>query len=250
MTDPVESYLGDVGSRLRAILGDSLTAIWLVGSCATGDFDRRSSDIDLLVVSSAPLDRKLKEGLSRRLAHSSLTCPAHGLDLVLYREGELREIRRAPEYEFSIASGVDWLDDISFGGPYPGGLIDLALARSSGIALQGPKPKSLISSPPEEWVLEELLLSLRWHLDKIHDPFHDPTGSNAALNACRALYYRTHGVFVSKSAGAQWLLEQRSEPVVASALASRLRGRTDRLSRDAVESFVTAIIGEIDAGSS
>ena len=136
------------------------------------------------------------------------------------------------------------------GGEYPGGLIDLAAARQIGVSFFGPTPQDMVGQCPEEWILEELRNGARWHGTRIHDPFHDPTGSNAVLNGCRALHFLTHRTFVSKSAGARWLLGEQSVPVVAEALAERQAGiGTHRLDEASVLEFLDAVILDLGAGS-
>jgi predicted nucleotidyltransferase len=244
-----DAYIERVISACREVTGNRLEAAWVVGSLATGDFAAARSDLDLVVVLQTGVPQEAKAELAQALDHRMLACPAHGLDLIIYRERVLVGIPRAPEYEFSISTGNEWETDVSFGGPYPGGLIDLAASRQTGRSLHGPHPRDLVGAIPEHWILEELLASLRWHLDKVHDPFHDPLGSNAVLNACRALHYLVVGDFVSKSAGAEWFLRTRSVPVVAEALEGRLHPSRGRLDHTAVRSFLRQAIVDFESGT-
>jgi len=43
-------------ARVREVLGDNLVGFYVVGSLVTGDFDARSSDVDLIAVTAADLD--------------------------------------------------------------------------------------------------------------------------------------------------------------------------------------------------
>jgi len=245
----IDVYLEQAVSACRQVTQEPLVAAWVVGSLATGDFSAARSDIDLVIVAQEGLPQETKEGLARALDHRVLACPAHGLDLIIYRKGALVGIPRTPKYEFSISTGVEWEADVSFGGPYPGGLIDLATSRQTGRAVQGPHPRELVGPIPDRWIVEELLASLHWHLGKVHDPFHDPFGGNAVLNACRALHYLVTGTFVSKSVGAEWFLRTQSVPVVAEALECRLRQSAVRLDHTEVVSFLRQAIAEFEAGT-
>jgi hypothetical protein len=230
-------------------VGTNLVSAWIVGSLAAGDFDLRRSDIDVLLTCAAPLDERIKSSLGRRLAHSAMPCPAHGVDLLIYPVAELAPLPRSPRYEFSISSGVDWRDDIGLGGHYPGGLIDLAASRRVGIPIFGPPPQESVGHCPREWIMEELANGVRWHATKLHDPFHDPTGSNAVLNACRSLHFFSTGVLASKSAGARWLLERTAVPVVAAALAEReAGGGSDLLARAEVLTFLDSVLDDLGVG--
>lgn len=246
----VSAYVEATVAVCQEEIGSNLVSAWIVGSLATGDFDPRRSDIDVLLTCAAPLDGRTKSSLGRRLAHEEVPCPAHGVDLLIYPVAELLPLRRAPRYEFSISSGAEWQDDIGLGGPYPGGLIDLAASRRVGIPIFGPPPQESVGYCPREWILEELANGVRWHATRLHDPFHDPTGSNAVLNACRSLHFLFSGVLVSKSAGARWLLERSSVRVVAAALAERAAGGgVDRLPRGEVLTFLESALDDLAAGA-
>lgn len=250
MDKQVRGYVDGVVAVCEEEMGTDLVAAWLVGSLATGDFDLRRSDIDVLVACAAPLNARVKESLGRRLTHSLLRCPAHGVDLLVYQMAELLPLSRSPRYEFSIASGLDWVDEVGMGGPYPGGLIDLLAARRVGVPIFGPPPVALVGHCPLEWIMDELTNGLRWHVTRVHDPFHDPTGSNAVLNACRTLHFHSSRTMVSKTTGARWFLERTPVAVVAAALAEReAGGGNNRLDRSAVLAFVDTVLRDLGRAS-
>lgn len=250
MDERVREYVDAVVALCEEEMGTTLVSAWLVGSLATGDFDLRRSDVDVLITCASPLNSRVKKTLGLRLAHRHLPCPAHGIDLLIYSAADLLRLPRSPCYEFSISSGVDWDDEVGFGGPYPGGLIDLAAARRVGIPIFGPPPKESVGHCPREWILDELAHGVRWHVTRVHDPFHDPTGSNAVLNACRALHFLSRGTLVSKTSGARWVLEGTAVPVVAAALAEReAGGGRDRLERTAVLSFLDSVQRQLGSGA-
>lgn len=91
-----------------------------------------------------------------------------------------------------------------------------------------------------------MLASLQWHLDEVHDPFHDPFGRNAVLNACRALHYLATERFVSKRVGAEWFMTTQSVPVVVEALECRRRQSAVRLEHNEVVSFLRRAIAEFE----
>ena len=218
----------------------------LVGSYASGDFDPRHSDLDVIAVFREALPEAARRRLTSALEHEALPCPAHGLDLLAYRRSEARHPSPELEYEFSIATGPEWDDDISFGGRYPGGLIDLAAARQFGTTLEGAEVESLVGPVQREWVDDQLLQSLHWHLDQIHDPFHDPLGTNAVLNACRAVHFIRTGSLVSKTAGAAAFLHHPDADLVTDALRVRRSPGPSRLDRDRVVGFLTKAVAAFD----
>ena len=250
MDESTLAYLESVVGVVGDVLGENLRSVWLVGSLVTGDFDARRSDVDLLVTCGAALGDEAKRVLGQRLTHASLPCPARGVDLLMYLSSEVAEPRRIPHFEFSISSGIHWKDEVDVGGPYPGGLIDLATARQLGVSIFGPSPQEAVGTCPAEWIFEELTNGVRWHTTRVHDPFHDPTGSNAVLNGCRALHFLSEGAFVSKTTGARWLLGRNDASIVAEALAEReAGGGTDRLDGAEVLGFLDGVLRSLAAGA-
>jgi len=245
MEGVVRDYLDMVVAAARDVVAGKLAATWAVGSLATGELDLRCSDLDVIAVSARPLDAGERTSLAHRLSHSRLECPAHGLDFILYAESELRSLRRTPCYEFSISTGPDWQDDVGAGGLYAGGILDLELARTRGVTLAGVTPGQVIAPVPMSWIREEAVNSVRWHKTRIHDSFHDPFGTNAVLNACRASRLLRTGELVSKSEGARWRLSQQPEEVVVAALQARGQCGRERLDYAMVLGFVDKVLAEV-----
>lgn len=234
----VDNYLHQLASALDAGLDGNLVALWLAGSLTTSDFSPERSDIDVIVISRERVADDAKTRVTSLLRHDILPVPAHGLDLVMYREAEVRSVKRVPESEYAIASGQEWSDEVSRGGSYPGAILDLGFARQRGAALEGPEPRELIGPIPEPWIVDELAATVRWHATHVHDPFHDATGSNAVLNACRALHYVSERAFVSKSRGAEWLLARGAPEIVGQAFAGRAAASREPLDRRDVLLFL------------
>lgn len=248
MSGTIQEYLEMVRERLASRSGYAATVV--TGSLASDDFVPKHSDVDLIVVFDAGLPEATKTDVTGMLSHATLPCPAKGLDLVAYAASEIINPSFNLHFDFSISTGEAWRDDISFGGPYPGGLIDLALARESGHSLEGIAVQGLIGPVNPKQLQFELANSIRWHLDKIHDPFHDPFGINATLNACRALYFMKSGSLVSKSQGARHLLEQAGSALAEQALRMHRRPDPARLPKEEVVAFLTAAILKLSEGAS
>lgn len=245
-TASVREYLEAVQGVLSA--QDGYVATVLVGSLASNDFEPASSDLDLISLFRSPLSRKTKERLISGLTHRAIPCPAHGLDLVAYVQAETVEPSSGLTYEFSLWSGLTLQDDLSFGGPYPGGLIDLAAARHFGSVLEGGPTGSLIGPVDADLLRVELRRSLDWHLHRIHDPFHDPLGANAVLNACRAVHFLRWGNLVSKTRGAAGFRRGPHADLVRAALAARRSPAAVPLPRDRVSAFLAGALKEFGEG--
>lgn len=240
--DEVLDYRRQVTETLNRILGAALLAVYVGGSAGLGNFRISVSDLDIFAFVAEPLTEAQKHQITEALKHESLPCPAYGLDFIVYRRDQVQPVPRTPIYEMSLATGENWVDEIDLGGEYPGGLIDLAMLRERGIQEFGPPPGDFIHPVDREWLNEELLESLEWHKHHVHDRFHDPTGANAVLNACRALRYFAEGELACKSGGGEWA--QREFPgyeVVAQALAMREGDRPQPLNHEDVLTFLDAV---------
>lgn len=230
----IDSYLSELATRISRHVENARIAVG--GSAALGDL-QPSSDLDVLVFVSSPLTESLRENLAEELSHRALPCPAHGLDLGMYRLDQLG--RREPEFELGFATGRDWRDEIEMGGIYPGGIVDIEIARRHGIALVGPSPTTYIPEVPVEWLREELAAVIPWHRRHLLDAFHDPTGANAVLNAARAWLFFSESRFASKSEGAGWAAHRSRYPeLLREAAIIRSDGKRTNLPREDVLTFL------------
>lgn len=241
----IATYLADVQASLEQILVDRIVNLTVFGSWAFDDF-QPSSDLDLMCVVGCRLDQTEKERIVATLMHSRRPCPAHGLDFGIYRLDQLNPVHREPEHELGFATGAEWDDEPEYGGLYPGGIVDLELMRRHGRTIFGPSAAGLIGPVPRAWLEEEVRRTLLWHRSKLHDPFHDPFGANAVLNACRAWSFMAEGEFVSKSAGANWALKRSVNPeVVRQAVQIREGKASLALERSDVLSLLDEVEGHL-----
>lgn len=230
----IDSYLSELATRISRHVENARIAVG--GSAALGDL-QPASDLDVLVFVSSPLTESLKENLAEELSHRALACPAHGLDLGIYRLDQLG--RREPEFELGFATGRDWRDEIEMGGTYPGGIVDIEIARRHGVTLGGPSPTTFIPEVPVAWLREELAAVIPWHRRHLLDAFHDPTGANAVLNAARAWLFFCESRFASKSEGAEWAARRSRYPeLLREAAIIRSEGRQTHLPREDVLTFL------------
>lgn len=250
MDDAVDGYLAVLTSVLEDSLAQTPVATLVTGSLPLGDFAPASSDIDVIVITPVPPSDGERLALAESLRHSTLPCPAFGLDLLVYPQDEVRPPSRVPNYSFSIATGRDWTDEVSMGGPYAGGLIDLAVARQSGTRLGGAAPVEVIGDLPPEWLRAELERSLHWHEGHVHDPFHDPGGANAVLNAARALHFLATGLLIAKGRAANAALPPNlPRDLIMAAIAWRDGSSSTPLPRDRVLAFLTEASAAFQTGA-
>jgi predicted nucleotidyltransferase len=136
-----ESLDGLLG-EMRSILGGRLVGLYLYGSLVSGDFDRGSSDIDLLAVTSSGIDGEEFSRLQKMHADFAgknrewdgrmeiAYVPAAALKTYKTRASEIAVISPGEPFHLKEA-GNDWL-------------INWWVVRGQGVALYGPPPATLI----------------------------------------------------------------------------------------------------------
>ena len=214
-------YLRELVARLRTALGDELLGVYAGGSFALGDFDQSLSDLDVAAVTATHAGRTTKQAIVELLRHESLPCPARGLEFVLYAEPVIHTATTDPGFELNLNSGAR----MSFRADYEPGeerhwfAIDRSVLAAHGLPLFGPPADELFAPIPRGPLLEVVAEAVQWHRET------HVAGSDAVLNACRALRFAADGVWSSKLAAGAWALERHEAPrLVAQALAARQSG--------------------------
>lgn len=202
----VNALLVRLLADVRVTLGGRLTGMYLRGSLASGDFDPRSSDVDVLVVTEGALGADAVTALAamhERLAASGLPWAKH-LECSYWPRNDVRRYdpvgARFPEIGEDKPFGLrqhnaDWV-------------IELHIAREHGVTLTGPPPHELIDpvSPEQLRAAVRSLLSA-WWTEMLDQPewFRERRyQAFAVLSMCRALYTLEHAGIVSKPAAAAW----------------------------------------------
>jgi Domain of unknown function (DUF4111)/Nucleotidyltransferase domain len=219
-------------------LGEELVGVYLSGSLALGDFDRASSDIDVLVATAGPLGEAALERLRRLHAELQAAGPwTAKLECVYLPLAALRRYDPADRRRYPIAPS-----DRGFrlGRQGPTWVLDRQVAREHGLVVLGPDPRSLIDPVAPD----ELRATARAHLQDFWAaqlPGDSRTAGPAwlrprnyqafaILSLCRALYTLQHGEVASKPAAAAWASRRLGPPwpsLVATALAWRSDERPD-----------------------
>jgi Nucleotidyltransferase domain len=84
LPEEVTRYLHAVTARVRDVFSERVVGVYTTGSLALGDYRSGRSDIDLMAVVATSEDLDLRRRLARQLDHRVLSCPAAGLEFVLY----------------------------------------------------------------------------------------------------------------------------------------------------------------------
>ena len=170
------AYVDDV---LHAV-GEHVPIVeaYIVGSGATGGFEPRTSDVDVVAV----VERAL--GTDRRRvidAVRSLPCPVRDLELVLYVEGA-----QPPQYELNLNHGEE-----SDAEPF-WFVLDAALAQPHAVPLLYGRPWSDVFEPiTNEQAREAARASLAWSQGRVDD--------FARKNAARTRHFLERGEWIGKA---------------------------------------------------
>jgi predicted nucleotidyltransferase len=248
----VNALLARLLAALRSILGGELTAVYLRGSLASGDFDPRSSDIDLLVVTEGELGEGAVAALAAmhaRLAASGLAWAPHlecsyvpRAAVRCYDPAQARFPEIGVDKPFGLRlHGVDWV-------------VELSIVREYGIALAGPPPQELIDPvAPDELRAAVRALLGGWWTAMLEQPdwFRERRyQAFAVLSMCRALYTLEYGAVFSKPKAAAWARTALGE-AWASLIDRALAWRSDSTEADPAEAlaFVRFAIARSRAGT-
>lgn len=184
------------------ILREEFIGIYLYGSLVTGDFDLAISDLDLVVIMTQPLDDERFHLLNQLHQNVVNTFPEweDRLELAYVSRHTLKSFRKqtsrigiiSPGEPFhQIDAGADWL-------------ISWYALRKNGIALRGPKIKTLV----DPISLSEYLLAVRQHIEAYQKSINagesKPYLSYVVLTTARGLYTLQMGFPTSKIKAAAW----------------------------------------------
>ncbi|GCE07951.1 aminoglycoside adenylyltransferase domain-containing protein [Dictyobacter aurantiacus] len=197
----VQSYASQVVQVLHSYLQEGLLGVYLVGSAALGGFVPGRSDLDIQGVCARHLRQEEKEQLAALLAHPALPCPTRGCELVIYQKDAIAASTSTVGFELNLNSGPQMPLHVTYDAKDESPhwfFFDRAIAREHGIALFGPPPQNLFGVIPRAWLIEAVLISLRWYTD------YDETGYASVLNACRGWCFVEENQVRSKKDAVAW----------------------------------------------
>jgi predicted nucleotidyltransferase len=203
---------------------ENLVALYLFGSLARGCYNERTSDVDLLAVSSKPYSTEVASRIAGLHSQSRLTG-----DVIFVTVEQMKADCLPTPVDFVVKPDGRLFRNES-------GSMDFFINRQDvyecGIALLGPPAKEIV--PAVLWpLLSESLLSLLPH---IADRFKNPI-----LMFCRIVYAVHHRSLCSKVVAGQWAkehLDKEWREVIDAALAEYTAGAAQiDHKQDAVISF-------------
>lgn len=198
----INDLLNRLTDDIRRSLNHSLVGLYLYGSLVTGDFDRESSDVDLLAVVRSSVGGDDFDRLDRMHERFVEDHPAweDRIEVAYVSAPALREFKTetsqiavvSPGEPFHFKeAGKDWL-------------INWYMVRELDVALFGPSSRSLIPEISKAEFVEAVRDQSEDWAEWVYRMRRRGEQSYAVLTMCRALYACTHGEQASKKRAALW----------------------------------------------
>jgi predicted nucleotidyltransferase len=202
----IRLMLGLLQQGIQQVLGAKLAGLYVVGSLVTGDFDFRSSDLDLIaVLADDPTEAEIA-ALGTMHAEIARQQPRWDDRIEVIYVTAARLKGDMADYTFPITSPGEpfHIRDIH----HDDWIVNWHNLREVGLPLLGADPKTLVAPVSREWLAEVVRTQARMTLDWISPS--DPLGSQAyaMLTLCRALVLVRTGQSVSKKQAAAWVAER------------------------------------------
>ena len=202
----LETLVGGVQDAVKA----KFVGAYLVGSLATGDFDR-DSDIDFLIVTDEELtDAQVQSLQALHLELHNLGCyPAQHLE-GSYIPRDL--LNRADQVGTQMLWYIDNGSSVLERSLHDNKWHVRWILRERAITLSGPDPKALVQLVSPEALLSEMLVSVETLRSHFVAEIGKPLGwfntrfaqSFTVLTCCRMLHTIQNGAVRSKLAGVEW----------------------------------------------
>ncbi|MGH8916556.1 MAG: aminoglycoside adenylyltransferase domain-containing protein [Acidimicrobiia bacterium] len=238
----VMAYCLGLVASLRALLDHALSALYVYGSAAVGDFHPQSSDLDILVVVSRSLSGPEKSGLIRMLWDTAPAVPAKGMECYVVTEQMVASGGTVRDYELIVNTHPQepiTLDGAAHRGEAP--MVEVELARVTGATVFGTPANELIAPFPQSAVQASMVANLKKGMDDAAPEHY------LVLNAARSLCYLSTGEHVSKLEGGRWLLAQGSATeVVGQALRAAMGNARQRSLTTSGRRFVEKTIEDLE----
>lgn len=198
----INALLDRLTDEIRRSLNDTLVGLYVYGSLVTGDFEKESSDIDLLAVVGSDIEGETFERLDRMHTRFVEDHPAweDRIEVAYLSAAALWKFKTetndmavvSPGEPFHLkAAGRDWL-------------MNWYTVREIGVTLCGPPPHTLIPEISKDEFVEAAREHARSWEEWVHGMRTPGAQAYAVLTMCRALYTRTHGEQASKKKAALW----------------------------------------------
>lgn len=212
----VRAILETLRERIPSTLGKNLVGIYLKGSLALGDFNPRTSDVDLLVVTDEPVsaeDFPVLAAMHERI--QALPNPyAKEVELAYVPVRAIRDFQPVQKYPALERGGkLRWKP---LGANW---ILEFWTVREHGAVLYGPDSKTLIPPISSEEIVGAVRMVLaqdwlEWVGTWQYPGWQTHAGEMRFVveTMCRAAYTLERGEMCSKPQAVQWALKTLPEP--------------------------------------
>lgn len=242
-----EELLKKISAAFQAILGNKLTGIYVHGSIPFGCFRWEVSDIDFLVVVSAPPEQDEKEKLIRVLLDLDPEAPPKGLEMSVVLDSVCKPFCYPTPFElhFSNAHKAWFRADVTeycrtMHGTDPDLAAHLMVIQRVGTVLCGKAIETVFDPVPRADYLDSIRKDIGDALEGIlKNPIY------YILNLCRVLAYAEEELVLSKEQGGVWGIEKLGNPIIRSALAAYTGKGAFQADEAALTSFADRMLKRI-----
>ncbi|WP_161977935.1 nucleotidyltransferase domain-containing protein [Dictyobacter kobayashii] len=204
----MDQLIKELASALQATLGDRLSGLYLFGSLVGGDFDPKTSDMDLLAmvkkdITEAELANLRQMHETFRRAHPEWV---DRIEVAYVGVSAMREFKTGTVKIARISPGepLHYRDmDIQW-------LMDWYIVQEQGLVIVGPPAKAFIPHITSQEFIASLKDSLLSWLAMAKEARHKGYQSYIILSMCRSLYAIKFGKQISKFKGAEWAMREYS----------------------------------------
>jgi len=225
----INDLLDDLLAQMQTVLGQKLVGVYLYGSLVWGDFDPESSDIDLVVATSADIDdREFSQLNQMQLAFVQTHKRWEGRIEIVYVSKDTLQTFKSRNSMIAVVSPGE---PFHFKESDPGWLMNWYMVQEQGRTLFGPAPATVIAHiSKEEFIQTVKQQAARWG-EWIYHARNRPSQAYAILTMCRALYTCKHGTQVSKRKAAEWAGQELPQwsSLIKNALQWRAAWRDDAI---------------------
>lgn len=222
----VDQLISELHTSIKIALGERLRGFYLFGSLVGGDFDSKTSDIDLLaIVESDVTDDELHD---LKAMHEDFVQkhPAwHDRIEVAYVDVEAMRAFKTSTVRIARVSPGESLHyrdmDIQW-------LMDWYMVQEQGLTIEGPSPKTFIPTITEDEFVTSIKGEFSSWLGRAKEARWVGYQSYVILSLCRGLYAIRFGKQVSKFKGASWAAQEYPQWAELIQQATQWHGSSDK----------------------
>lgn len=205
----IDALVDQLVRSLQGVLGSDLKGVYLFGSLVGGDFDEKTSDIDLLAVVREVISESQLKYLKK--AHQHFVHEhSEWADRVEVAYVSIRGIRKFKTTTSKIAR-ISPGEPLHFREMDINWLIDWHMVQNQGVTVLGPPPKEYIPHISDAEYLQFVRKMLPMFVKSAQEARHKGAQSYVVMSFCRNLYALKFGKQTSKFAGSHWVAKTYPE---------------------------------------